>query len=483
MANIAIIGGGVAGLSAGIYARLNGHNASIYERHCKAGGNLTGWDREGYHIDNCIHWLTGTNPNTDLYKIWTDLGALGEVKIYQGKSLYTYEKEGKTLSLYDDINKLEKDMLSIAPEDKKEIKQFIKAVKIIQNISGIGGANNNEKSSILDKIISVPILYKYYKLSTKELAELFTNPLIKGFIVSLLGEHFSSIALLIVFSTFSGKDGGIPEGSSYEMAKRMEKRFLSLGGNLYLNKGVEKINIVDDTAQSITLENGEVVNADYIIVTSDPSVAFNKLLDKKYMPEKLQKAYNNPNNIRFSSYHCAFSCDAKDIPFNGDLIFDLDEEYKNKFKSNYLIIREFSHEPSFAPKGKNIIQSMIFCNENDSLEFIKLKEDKIKYKEKKENIARDIQKIIENKFPQFKGKLKCLDVWTPASYKRYTDSQIGSYMSFIMPSKTIPLKISNRVKDISNVILATQWLHSLGGLPIAARLGKEAIETINKLNK
>lgn len=72
MANIIIIGGGVAGLSAGIYAQLNGHNATIYERHFKAGGNLTGWDRGGYHIDNCIHWLTGTNPATKQYNMWQD---------------------------------------------------------------------------------------------------------------------------------------------------------------------------------------------------------------------------------------------------------------------------------------------------------------------------------------------------------------------------------------------------------------------------
>lgn len=38
MANIAIIGGGVAGLSAGTYAQMYGHTATIYERRFKAGG-------------------------------------------------------------------------------------------------------------------------------------------------------------------------------------------------------------------------------------------------------------------------------------------------------------------------------------------------------------------------------------------------------------------------------------------------------------
>ena len=64
MSKIVIIGGGVAGLTAGICARLNGYDAVIFEKHRIAGGNLTGWDRGGFHIDNCVHWLTGTNPVT-----------------------------------------------------------------------------------------------------------------------------------------------------------------------------------------------------------------------------------------------------------------------------------------------------------------------------------------------------------------------------------------------------------------------------------
>ena len=77
MANILIIGGGVSGLSAGIYAQMHGHHAIVCEQHFIPGGNLTGWDRGGYHIDNCIHWLTGTNPSSPLYPMWEDLGALG----------------------------------------------------------------------------------------------------------------------------------------------------------------------------------------------------------------------------------------------------------------------------------------------------------------------------------------------------------------------------------------------------------------------
>ena len=141
MADIIIIGAGVAGLSAGIHAQLAGHHATVYERHFRAGGNLTGWDRKGYHIDNCIHWLTGTNPVTDFYRMWEDLGALGQgVQVHQPENLYTYERsDGQRLSLNKDLDVLERDMMSLSPKDKKEIRGFVRAIRSVQRLNGMGG--------------------------------------------------------------------------------------------------------------------------------------------------------------------------------------------------------------------------------------------------------------------------------------------------------------------------------------------------------
>ena len=45
--SIIIIGGGFAGLSAGIYGQMNGYKTTIYEMHNKPGGLCTSWKRKG----------------------------------------------------------------------------------------------------------------------------------------------------------------------------------------------------------------------------------------------------------------------------------------------------------------------------------------------------------------------------------------------------------------------------------------------------
>ena len=66
--SIIIIGAGFAGLAAGIYAQMNGYRTQIFEMHSLPGGLCTSWQRKGYTIDGCIHWLVGSSPRSSLHR-------------------------------------------------------------------------------------------------------------------------------------------------------------------------------------------------------------------------------------------------------------------------------------------------------------------------------------------------------------------------------------------------------------------------------
>lgn len=281
---------------------------------------------------------------------------------------------------------------------------------------------------------------------------------------------------------FTGGNGGIPEEGSFAMAERMADRFRSLGGELLLGKEVVRIEHRQGVARSVVFADGTEREFDYAVLTVDPAVAYGKLLDVP-MPRRLERKYADPRFKRFSSYQCAFGCDTDRIPFVGDIIFDIPEKYKKRLPIEKIIIREFSHG-SFAPKGKSIIQTMTFTSEEVAKRFIALKErNGAAYKRLKKYLADTLKGIILERFPELSGRISCLDVWTPASYKRFVGSEMGSWMSFVLPKKTLPIRDTNRVKGISNVVLANQWQQIPGGLPIAAEGGKKAIKTVTVLEK
>lgn len=114
--SLIIIGGGIAGLSAGCYGRMNGFRTRIFEMHKKSGGLCTSWKRAGYTIDGCIHWLVGSSPATSFYRMWEELGAV------QGRTMVDFDEymsfegvDGQRFIVYTDIDRLEAHMKEIAP--------------------------------------------------------------------------------------------------------------------------------------------------------------------------------------------------------------------------------------------------------------------------------------------------------------------------------------------------------------------------------
>lgn len=67
--SIAIIGAGLAGLSTGCCARMNGYQTEIFEMHNLPGGMCTSWTRQGYVFDGSLHNLAGTAPASRLYRV------------------------------------------------------------------------------------------------------------------------------------------------------------------------------------------------------------------------------------------------------------------------------------------------------------------------------------------------------------------------------------------------------------------------------
>jgi phytoene dehydrogenase-like protein len=79
-----IVGGGLAGLSAGCYARANDFDVTIVEHNLQLGGVCTAWHRGPYLIDGCIHWLTG-GPFQQIYE---ELGIVPAVPLHTLERFY-----------------------------------------------------------------------------------------------------------------------------------------------------------------------------------------------------------------------------------------------------------------------------------------------------------------------------------------------------------------------------------------------------------
>ena len=183
---VIIIGGGMSGLCAGCYLQMNGYDTEIFELHNIPGGVCTSWKRKGYTFDGCIHWLVGSSPADPFYNLWTELIDMKRLEFVEfDEYLRFVSKEGNVISLFTDINKLEKELMEKAPEDTTFIKNLIKALKKLKHFE-MSIDKAPELMNLLDKIKMffkifpfLNVFRKFGKKTVWDLGNMCKNPLLK----------------------------------------------------------------------------------------------------------------------------------------------------------------------------------------------------------------------------------------------------------------------------------------------------------------
>lgn len=487
MKKVVIIGAGISGMTSGIYLQKAGIETEIYEKNAVPGGQCTGWKREGYMIDNCIHWLTGSKEGSELHKLWKEVGALGDgVEVYEKEKFFSTELNGETLTFWRDKDRTRKELLALSPEDEAEINQLMDMVAAAESMQ-VPVEKPFDKMGIFDYIkmgMSMAEMGKVMKLyggmDIKEFAMRFKHPLIQRAIIDYMPPGYQAYALVVSYATVTAGNGDIPREGSLSMALRIAKRYQDLGGKLYLNAPVEKVIVNGKKAEGIVLaSSGETVMADYVICASDVNHTFTKLLDKKYMPKDLRKLFEKRELYPVTTgFHVAFAVEGKLDELKETNIFSCKPLTVGTVVADRMSINNYSYEPSFAPEGNTVLQTMFTQSEDDYEYWMELVKDKEEYQRKKEELSKEIERRLMERFPQIAGKVRILDVWTPVTYYRYCNSFHGAYMGFIVTKNAKNKTVAGKIKGLSNVFIASQWLMGPGGLPTAAAMGKFAAQRI-----
>ena len=292
---IVIIGAGIAGLSMGVYAQLNGYTSRIHEMHTQPGGLMTAWKRKGYTIDGCIHWLTGSSKDYDYYHYWEEIGLIQGREIFNPEIFNRVEgRNGEVLNIYTNVDKLEKHLLEISPEDQKVVREMCNAIRSFTKWNP--SINNNladTMKSIIPMASVMPVLMKWGKQTMKEFASRFQNTFLRETFSTLWFPDISMVGFLMTLAMLHRKAAGYPIGGSLPMAEAIEKRYLGLGGVINYNARVEKILVENGKAVGIRLEDGSEERADMVISAADGRATIFNMLDGKYVDEKITDLYNN----------------------------------------------------------------------------------------------------------------------------------------------------------------------------------------------
>jgi phytoene dehydrogenase-like protein len=483
--SIIIIGGGLTGLAAGSYGRMNGYETTIFEMHKIAGGVATAWKRKGYTIDGAMNWLMGSRPGTSFYHFWEELGAAPGWEIYNhDRQSITENREGKAFTVYCDADRMESYLLEIAAEDEAPIKELMAAVRSINLETPTDKPSELygllDKAKMLRMLPQLNFMRKWSKVTAKQYAQRFKNPFLREMFAAAFSEDLPLIMSMWTLAMQNQKLAGYVIGGARALVNSIEKRYKSLGGEIHFDARVEKILVESHKAVGIKLADGTEYRADWVISAADGRTTIFDMLDGKYIDDETKNRYEHPNLFAPLVYVAlGVNRNFDDVPpaING-FRCPLRKPYTVAGKERTTLnLHHYSFDPSLAPPGKNVVVVAFDTNYDY---WSKLRENPDAYNAEKENIADEVIAGLEERFPGITTQIEMRDVATPITWERYTGNWRGAYEGWIFDSRNLMSRMKKTLPGLGNFFMAGQWVNPGGGMPTAVMSGNHTIQVICK---
>jgi phytoene desaturase len=484
---IIIVGAGLAGLSTGCYAQMNGYQSHIFEHHSKPGGVAAAWKRRDYLIDGGIHFVMGHKPGAKLHELYCQLGI---VPANRFADLTTYgrfvdEASGCSVEVSRDLDRLAADLKALWPADARIADDLIAGARAMQGLdmSEVGLSRPPELLGRLDQLKemwAMRRLVKYlvgkYGRPLAEYARAAHDPVFRAFLENLFMPEVPAYFVLMLLGLLADGQIGLIEGGSLDFVRAIEQRYCALGGEVTYKATVEEI-LVDacgDRAVGVRLADGSEHRADAVISAADGYSTIFKMLKGRYASEKIQNRYATWRTFRpllMISLGVARQ-------FPGEPCFATIRLQRpipiGEQRADGFFLRIFNYSSRFAPPGKTVIQAE-FETEWDYWNDLQ-RDDRTCYEAEKERVAAEVLQRLEPYYPGLASQVEVTDVATPYTTWRYTLNHRGAWEGWLMTPEALRTSIERTLPGLSDFYMAGQWVMPGGGVPPCLYSGRHAVQ-------
>ena len=480
---VVIVGAGVAGLCAGVYARKVGLEAEIVEMGQSSGGLATSWRRGDYTFETCLEWLLGSKQGSSWHALWKEVFDIDALKFVDPAEYGRLEtEEGQSLVVPVSPDLLERELLRVAPEDARAIKRLAQGVRRLQrfdlpvheeaawrNVAGWARA-----APVL------PELWYWSRLTVKQVAERFQNPLLRAFFGLGLQSRISAVALVLSLAWMARGDAGYPVGGSEAVIKRIEARFRELGGTIRFGARVDRILIERRQAVGVHLSDGQEVRADWVVSAADGHSTLFDWIPEEFRDRRTTELYHSapvfPSYVQVSF---GIRRDLRDLPRSFIRTLKKPLQIDPETETRQLRYRVFNFDPSFAPSGETAVTCDLWTyNHAYWRELQATNADE--YATRKRAIADFVAEVLERRVPGVCADIAEVDVSTPATVVRYTGNWKGSIEGFLPTPETGFQRPRLKLPGLDRFLMAGQWVVPGGGLPTGLMTGRRCIQEICK---
>jgi phytoene dehydrogenase-like protein len=492
--SILIIGAGMAGLSAGCYAQMNGYRSQIFELHHHPGGLCTSWKRRDYFFEAGVRSLTGTSPQSKAYQLWEELGVMDKRAVHYYDEFTRFEgRDGRAFSLYTDIDRLERHMLELASRDWEVIDQFIHALRQFTRMELPVDLTPSDPLELIQLgqemlPVMVPVL-RWRNVTVREFAARFQDPLLREALPQLFQfapPDFPMLMLLKTLAKMNDREAGFPIGGSAQLGEDLSRQYLALGGQIRCRARVDKVLVEsgrrNDRAVGVRLQDGSEHRADIVISAADGRSTIFDMLEGRYLNDTVRSYYRE---LRPAASVVKISLGvARD--FSGEppsVDFPLRQPLTiGNVPHDRLVLKHYCFDPTMAPAGKSALG--VWC-EADYNYWKGLSADREQYRAAKKEVADQIVDVLDERYPGLRDTIEVVDVATPLTYERATANWRGAFSGWAMTTRKVNMimsqGMSKTLPGLDGFHMIGHWVEPGGGVDLSTASGRDVIKDICRL--
>jgi phytoene dehydrogenase-like protein len=470
-----IVGGGLAGLSAGCYARANDFDVTIVEHNIQLGGVCTAWHRGPYLIDGCIHWLTG-GPFQQIYE---ELGIVPAVPLRTLDEFVTYRhaRDGWEATLSRDMKKTAECLSSLAPDDRDELNRLLKSAK---HAAALIPPTDHapELASPVDHLRDlwqlrhdVGTFVHFRKPLHAWAAEQLKTPRLREFFGRLMPPETPTLFFLLILGYLERGWLSRPVGGTARFRDALIDRYRALGGKAIVNTTVEEILVADGRARGVRLTDGTMLDADVVISTASAPETVFRLLAGRYGASAWKERMDHWKMFQpivLASFGVAQALEGQPSTL---LVDGIEPLTVGGFNNEYLYLRIYNEDSAFAPAGHTVVQAML------STDYDWWATRGARYQQEKEVTAERVLDRIDRYLPGVKGRTQMTDLATPLTFWRSARSWRGAFEGW-MPGSNALKHVPKALPGLDRFYMAGQWVEPGGGVPVATMSGRHVVEVI-----
>lgn len=493
--SLAIVGAGVAGLAAGVYALRSGYKVTLVERHAVPGGLCASWRRGGYLFDGSAAGLAGTSTDAPIRRLWEELGVIGRCELFDPDNFGSIRlPDGRTATVWTDIDRFESHFAGLFPSDAGRVREFARALRAcagvdIQFSGGAGGKGNAlEAAARRRAVLGLPVIVRYSRMTLRSFLDSLKDPACRLAFENLV--HFGGfdiplLTVLLPLAYAHRKATGIPRKGWLDFARAIEAEFLRLGGEArygvpvtgLLSSGRDSKGRPRGRALGVKLGAGDEMRADRVMSAADGHFTSKVLLGedeatlaRTFRPEELS---DQPVQVNLG---VAEDWSAVRGPLT--LMLDGRQEAAGRFQSRLTIHNKY-YDPDAAPEGKSALTAFL---ESSYSFWAALKDDRDAYANAKAECAELVIRALERERPGIGGRAEVVDVSTPLTRERFTGNWMGP-MQARKPGRSMFAALlagGPRYADkrLYGFYRAGQWVEAWGGITTAAQSGRNAVKAL-----